>query len=166
MTFNWLAVAGAAFFPMIFGFIWYNPKVFGTAWMRASGLTEESMKDANMVLIFGVSLILSFLLSLEMNFIAIHQNHVFSMVANQPNYTDPTSPTGQWLTQVMAAYGNNFRTYKHGALHGAIAGLFFVLPVLGINALFERKSFKYIAINTGFWVICLAFMGAVISHFK
>jgi hypothetical protein len=44
-------------------------------------------------------------------------------------------------------------------------GLFFALPVLGTNALFQHKGFKYIVINVGYWIITLALMGAVICQF-
>jgi len=39
-----------------------------------------------------------------------------------------------------------------------------VLPVMGVNALFERKGFKYIAINVGFWTVSLALMGGIICQ--
>ncbi|HNL85462.1 MAG TPA: DUF1761 domain-containing protein, partial [Chitinophagales bacterium] len=62
-------------------------------------------------------------------------------------------------------YGNEFRTFHHGALHGALSGLFLIFPVLSINALFERKSWKYIFINSGFWIISFALMGGIICQF-
>ena len=62
----------------------------------------------------------------------------------------------------MAKYGNNFRTFSHGAVHGVLAGLFFVLPVMGTNAMFERKGFKYIAINVGYWIVTLAIMSGIV----
>ena len=37
--------------------------------------------------------------------------------------------------------------------------------VIGINALFERKGFKYIAINAGYWILCLGLMGGVLCAF-
>jgi hypothetical protein len=40
-----------------------------------------------------------------------------------------------------------------------------VLPLIGINSLFERKSFKYIFIHTGYWIISLALMGGVLCQF-
>jgi len=44
----------AALVPTIIGFIWYNPKVFGTAWMASAGLTmETAMKGFNMPLYSG-----------------------------------------------------------------------------------------------------------------
>ena len=58
-----------------------------------------------------------------------------------------------------------FRTFKHGALHGTMAGIFIALPILGTNALFERKGWKYILINTGYWTVTLAIMGGIICQF-
>lgn len=55
MAINWMAILVAAFIPTVIGFIWYNPKVLGNAWMQAAGMTEEKMKGANMPVIFGVS---------------------------------------------------------------------------------------------------------------
>ena len=60
---NLLVVALAALVPMIIGFIYYHPKLAGTAWMNAAGMTEEKVKGGNMPVILIVSYILSFLLS-------------------------------------------------------------------------------------------------------
>lgn len=35
---NILILLAAAVIPMILRFIWYNPKVFGNAWMKASNI--------------------------------------------------------------------------------------------------------------------------------
>ncbi len=50
---NFLILLAADVVPLIIGFVWYNPKVFGTAWMKARDMTEEKAKWANMGLIFG-----------------------------------------------------------------------------------------------------------------
>lgn len=34
-----------------------------------------------------------------------------------------------------------------------------------INALFERRGFKYIAIHTGYWLITLAIIGGLMCQF-
>jgi hypothetical protein len=156
----------AALVPMILGFVWYNPKVFGKAWMAASGVTEDKMKGANMAVIFGVSFVLSFLLAMSLQFMVIHQWAIYSILANEPGLKDPSSEVGMMVANFMAKYGTNFRTFKHGAFHGTIAGIMFVLPVLGTNALFERKGFKYIAVNVGYWTVCLALMGGIICAFS
>ena len=37
---NWIAVAVSAASTLVIGFVWYNPKVFGKAWMESVGMTE------------------------------------------------------------------------------------------------------------------------------
>jgi lysylphosphatidylglycerol synthetase-like protein (DUF2156 family) len=59
----------------------------------------------------------------------------------------------------------DFRTFKHGAFHGIIATIGLVLPIIGINALFERRGFKYIALHVGYWLVCLILMGGFICQF-
>ena len=165
MTFNLPILLLAAIIPLILGFIWYHPKVFGTVWMNASGLNAESMKGVNMVKIFSLTFIFSFIAALAMQFVVIHQFHMYSILANEVGIKDPTSEIGMYLKNFMDKYGNNFRTFKHGALHGTITGIFLIFPIIGINGLFERKSFKYILINAGFWTVSLALMGGIICGY-
>ena len=61
------------------GAIYYNPKVFGNAWMKANGFTEESMAGANMVKIFGFSYLFSVMIAFTLTSITIHQTHIFSL---------------------------------------------------------------------------------------
>lgn len=163
---NFLIVLLAALVPMVMGFIWYNPKVFGTAWMKAAGVTEENKKGANMALIFGLSFLFSFFLAFAIQFMVIHQWSIMSVLANEPGLSDPTSEVGMMVKDFMEKYGTNFRTFKHGAFHGVINGITIVLPILGTNAMFEGKGFKYIALNVGYWTICLALMGGIICQFS
>lgn len=165
MEYNWIVLFGAALIPFAIGGAWYHPKVFGNAWMRATGLTEEQLKGSNMAVIFGLSYFLGLLLAAVMMPFVIHQMHVGSVLMNEAGFGDPQSEVGQFLSSFNEKYGQNFRTFKHGAFHGGIAALFFALPVLGINALFERKSGKYIAIHTGYWVVTLALIGGVVSAY-
>jgi hypothetical protein len=145
--------------PLLIGFIWYNPKVFGNAWMKAAGLTEESMKGANMALIFGLTYLFSFMLSFFMLAIVRHEMGMFSLINGASAEVETMAKT------ILATVGDRYSTFKHGALHGTIAAIFFALPVLGINALFERKSGKYIFIHLGYWVVTLALIGGVMCQF-
>ncbi len=163
---NFLIVLAAAVVPLIIGFVWYNSKVFGKAWMKASDMSEEKAKGANMGVVFGLTFLFSFFLAFAIQFMVIHQFSVFSLLANEPGIMDPKSEMGSWLIEFMSKYGNNFRTFKHGALHGTISGITVVLPILGVNALFERRGFKYIAINVGYWTVCMALMGGIICAFS
>lgn len=165
MNVNFVIILLAALVPTIVGFIWYHPKVLGTVWMNATGLTEEKLKAGNMIVIFVVSLILSVFLAFSIQFMVIHQWGVFSTLAT-PENTGPTSELGMVYTDFMAKYGTNFRTFKHGVFHGVLAGITVVLPILGTNALFERKGFKYIAVNVGYWMITMGIMGGIICQFS
>ncbi|WP_282148669.1 DUF1761 domain-containing protein [Algibacter lectus] len=151
--FNPIALLLAAVSALVVGFVWYNPKVFGTIWMNEAGLTEESMKGANMAKIFVLAFIFAFLLAMTMMQISIHQTGALSLIGGDASKALPS------YTAFMADYGNHFRTYKHGALHGVLAGVF-------VNALFERKSAKYILINAGYWIVTLGVMGAIICGWK
>lgn len=165
MTPNFLILALSALVPMVIGFIWYHPKVMGTVWMNVSGLDEEKLKGANMPLIFLLSYLFSFFIAMALNGMVIHQTHLYSILMNEPGLKETGSELNTYVTAFMAKYGSNFRTFKHGALHGSLAGIFFALPVLGINALFERRGAKYIAIHTGYWIITLCLMGGIICQF-
>lgn len=163
---NFLVTALAALIPLIMGFIWYNPKVMGKAWMRSAGLREEQMKGGNMILIFILTYVFSFMLALILNPVVIHQYGLMSVVAGDPGVLkeDKASEAYLWLLDAMNKYGTTFRTFKHGAFHGTIAAIMFVLPVFGINAMFERKGAKYVMINVFYWIITLALMGGVICQ--
>ena len=162
MPLNWLGVLVSAFIPLVIGFVWYHPKVFGNTWMKASRLTEEDLKAGNMLVIFGLSLVGSFFVATMLQPLVIHQIHVFSIMSSESGFAEEGSKTMLWLKDFMVKYGKNSRGFDHGAVHGALAGVFLISPVIIINALFERKGFKYILINVGYWTLCLTLMGSII----
>ncbi len=161
---NFKMLVIAALVPLVMGFLWYGPMLFKKAWMKEVGFTDDSMKGANMALVFGLSYVLSFLGAIFLQTVVIHQFAVQSSLMK----SGETALTGIDLTyfqDFMASYGDRFRTFKHGALHGAMTGLFLALPIMGTNALFERKSFKYVAINVGYWTVTLALMGGILCQY-
>lgn len=167
MHFNFYAILVAALVPMVMGFIWYNPKLMGNAWMRECGLNEEKLKTANMAVIFGLSFLFSLMLAFIMQMLVIHQFHLGSIFANHTEeMKDPNSAIRVLLKNIMDNYGSEFRTFKHGAFHGFLSALFIVLPVMATNAMFERKSWKYIWINWGYWAISFMIMGGIISAWE
>ncbi|MFG6685321.1 DUF1761 domain-containing protein [Mariniflexile sp. HNIBRBA6329] len=157
---NIYAILVAAVSALVVGFIWYHPKVFGNAWMQAAGLTEDQLKGGNMAKIFGLALLFAFLLASALPALVVHQMGVLSLIGGD------SSVALQSYSDFMTDYGNNFRTIKHGVLHGVLAGIFIALPILGTNAIFERKSAKYIFINAGYWIVTLAIMGGIICAWK
>ncbi|HMI78961.1 MAG TPA: DUF1761 domain-containing protein [Ferruginibacter sp.] len=152
-----LSALAAALSTMLVGFIWYHPKVFGTAWMKAEGLTEEQLKKGNMAKIFGLSFILAFVAGfMVVHPVVIHQFGALGMVGADPEHAKPS------YAAFMADYGTAFRTFKHGALHGTFLGAGLIFPVIAINGLYSHKSWKLILVTAGYWVITLAVMGGII----
>ncbi|OUS02374.1 hypothetical protein A9Q86_03775 [Flavobacteriales bacterium 33_180_T64] len=157
---NPIAILLAAVSALVVGFIWYNPKVFGSAWMKAAGMTDEQIKGGNMAKIFGLALLFALMLAMMMPAMVIHQLGAMSLTGGDVANALPS------YEAFMSDYADAFRTYKHGALHGVIAGVLLALPIIGTNALFERKGAKYILINSGYWIVTLAVMGAIICGWK
>lgn len=164
---NLLIVLAAAVIPLFVGFLYYNEKVLGKAWMKASEMTPEkieSAKGAKMFVIFGLTFLLSCMFALLLFSLVVHQTDLYSMVMNEPGFNQEGSAVMNDLNTWMNAYGTNFRTFKHGAFHGVVLVFFFALPIIGINALFERRSAKYVFIHLGYWTISLALMGGVLCQ--
>ncbi|MGV6831946.1 MAG: DUF1761 domain-containing protein [bacterium] len=140
MSINWLALVCASLLPLVTGFIWYGP-LFGKAWMKETGMTEEKAKQMNPAKTYGLAVIFAFLVA----FFIVPQVFLGGMPPDELHGAE------------------QFMTFKHGALHGAIIGLFVVLPVFATNALFEQKSAKYVMINAGYWVLTMALMAGLIN---
>ncbi|MDU8886246.1 DUF1761 domain-containing protein [Yeosuana sp. MJ-SS3] len=131
---NWLSLIIATLTPSIVGMIYYHPKIFGTVWMKSIGLTEEDFKKQNRVLLFTISLVMSFILSFFLT-----------------NFNNSAGQEGE------------FDTFGHGAFHGLVLSLFIIMPVLVTGGMYELKKFKNIAINLVYWIITLALMGGIVD---
>lgn len=165
MQLNFFACAAiAALIPLLVGFIWYHPKVFGNTWMNLIGLDEAKAKEGfNPALVFGLCYVFAFLISFPLSGIVIHQMGFWSMLQN--HFKEPAIQ--KLFNDVMSTstLATDFRTFKHGALHGAITGIGIALPVIATSALFERRGFKYIAIAAGYWILVLLLMGGFLCQF-
>ncbi|MEO8219093.1 MAG: DUF1761 domain-containing protein [Acidobacteriota bacterium] len=60
---NFMAVFVAALSAFLLGGLWYSPALFGRAWQKETGLSDEDLKARNPGLIFGGSFLLSLLAS-------------------------------------------------------------------------------------------------------
>ena len=145
--------------PMVIGFMWYNEKTFGKIWMQETGMTREKAQNANMIKTFGLTILFSLMVSTMLYQIVIHQNSLASLVMG-----DNSPETLQWLKDAMSKYGNNFRTFRHGMVHGFMTGLFLILPAVGVSSQFEMKSWKYILITAGYWIVSMMLMGGIICQ--
>ena len=67
ITFNYLAILTATVSSFVLGGLWYSPLMFGSAWMRELGFTEESLKaKGNIGLIMGVSFLLELIMAVNL----------------------------------------------------------------------------------------------------
>ncbi|MEM6687587.1 MAG: DUF1761 domain-containing protein [Bacteroidota bacterium] len=139
---NWMALAVAALSTLIIGFLWYGP-LFGKAWMKETGITEAQAQKG-MPLRFGLSVVLAF--------IAVFFIYATSVITG-----------GMPPHEVHSIDNSQFHTFGHGALHGVGAALFLVMPALVTNSLFEQRSWKYMCINVGYWVVTFAIMGGIVN---
>ena len=164
---NFIAISVASLVPILLGMIWYSNFMFGKIWMKEAGLSLDQMKTGSMAVIFGCSFLFSFMLAFNIQSLTIHQFAIPSalMLAIE----DPTrKESAQAIIDSFTTgiYANDFRTFKHGLLHGIISAIFIVLPVIGMNSLFEKRSFKYIFIHVGYWIISFGIMGGIVSAWK
>lgn len=163
----WLALP-IALIPILIGFFWYGKMGFHNAWMREAGLTEAEIAGGNMVKIMGLSLLYSFLVSCFVPLFTIHQTSLSGMFGTS---SDQWMVAGSELmtrldgiNDLTGVYTHHLH-FGHGAAHGLMIALLFVGPIFWINGLFERKSWKYMLIHTGYWAICLTLMGGVWAQF-
>ncbi|MCK9409541.1 MAG: DUF1761 domain-containing protein [Bacteroidetes bacterium] len=63
---NWFAVFCAALSSFMLGGVWYSPLMFGNAWMKVAGMTEESVKQGNPAKIYGGAFVLALIASINL----------------------------------------------------------------------------------------------------
>jgi hypothetical protein len=164
MQFNAYIFFVAGLVPLVIGFIWYNPKVLGNAWLKSIDMTTEKMKGGNMFLIIGLSYLMGVLLAMGLLPLVVHQMGFMSSLEGEVGIHDQASDVAKYAQQYYDTYGTRFRTFKHGAFHGALVAFFLALPFFGMNALYEKKSLKYVGIHLGYWIITLCIMGGILCQ--
>lgn len=129
--FNLLAVVlgAVAFFAV--GAIWYSV-LFGKAWQKETGITDEVAAQGNMPLIFGLCFLLELVISATL----------WHLIAR----TD-ASPHGVMLMAVGL-------------------GACVMVPAIGINYLYLRKTMKHFLIDAGHFIVGMAAMGGVFLLFR
>ena len=63
----------------------------------------------------------------------------------------------------LAAFIGPESDWQFGAMAGGLAGLGWVATAIGINYLFERRSFRFWLINAGYMVVSFTLMGAILG---
>jgi hypothetical protein len=119
---NYLAIAAAGIAAFVLGGLWYSPALFGRAWQREVGLSDDALKQGNMARIFGTALVLSLIAAF-----------VFALFLGPR----PSMPLGlgagfsAGLCWVASSFGMNYlfarRSFKLFAIDGGYHTLQFTL---------------------------------------
>ena len=123
---NLLAILVAAAAGFLVGGLWYGP-LFGKVWMTENNFTEEELRGANMLKIYGLTFAFS----------------VLSAV---------------FLGHLLAFFDANARSTMMISVGIALG---YIVPAIGTNYLFARKSGKLFAVDAGYWIVFYAAMGIV-----
>lgn len=118
------------------GAIWYSPMLFGKLWMAESGISEEKRSKMDKGHTIGI-FVATFFLSLIMAFIS---------------------------SQLVSLTNSN--SISSGCLLGLLLWIGFIAVSMGINNLYEDKSFKFYLINAGYFLLGLLEMNVILSIWK
>ena len=58
---NWISISVAAVSAFVLGGLWYSPVLFGKAWAKTAGLSDEQRSKINPAKTYGLSFVLCFL---------------------------------------------------------------------------------------------------------
>ncbi len=163
MESNYWILLAAALVPNIVGMIWYG-FIFKSTWLQTVGKSEDELKEGNRAIAFIITYIVGLFLALGLMPIVIHQLGVFQMLNDVKELEDVNSDLSKTLANLLTSFGDNFRSFKHGMLHGALTALFFILPTIAMNAYYERRNWKYVAVNVGFMMVCMAIIGGIVCQ--
>lgn len=135
---NLLAVLVGAVISLVVGTLWYSPMLFGNQWMKSMGWSkkdvEKMKKDPKGKAKMMKSYFGMFIGSLVMSFV----------LAMFVDYAGAT-------------------TLATGAFVGVIAAIGFVVTSKLSDYLFEGRSQEGLLIGSGYYVVTLAIIGAVLT---
>lgn len=130
---NFLAVVVAGVAAWALGAMWYSPILFSKVWQREIGHSDEDLKNANFVLIFGTSAVMMMVMALGMA-ILMYGHGMGEMV-----------------------------NWKNGAVMGLVAGALFVAPSIAINYLYQRRSLTLFAIDAAYQILFMGIIGLILG---
>src|SRR3989344_2369946 len=133
---NYWAVVVGAIISVVLGMIWYNPKVFGTAWIGAQGKSMDEMLAKMKA--SGKSMtnqyIIQIVSALVMNYVLAHFVSLLGQV-----------------------------TFMDGATLGFWLWLGFVATAMIGMVLWEGKPWKYFSIVAGYHLVNMLIVGGLLA---
>ncbi|CAN5638774.1 hypothetical protein BH10BAC2_BH10BAC2_29240 [soil metagenome] len=128
-TINWWAVLVAGISSFVLGGVWYSPALFGNGWMKDNNLTIEEIKKGNFGKIYGITFILSLIMSANL---AMFLNDAKTDVAWG---TTAGFLAGLWVFCAVAMHGLfEHRTGRLIFINGgySIVGLMLMGAIIGL----------------------------------
>ena len=123
---NFIAVAVAAIANMALGFIWYHPRVLGTAWMHEIGKTEEELSDPGPA--YALTLVGSFVTAYVL---ALIIGHVGAASLGGGALTGLVAGVGF----VATSFGSDALFHERSLRHYLISAGFYVVSLLIMGAI-------------------------------
>ena len=153
----------SALIPVVLGFIWYHPNVFGN---RVANNAAQPVSQIGLmgnfkriIWIYLFSMLLSYVILL----LSVHQFGPHLLFFGESQMSDPNYGAHAFLANFMEQYGDRHRSFGHGVIHGAELGLFMGIALIGSTALMEGRTIKSMWLHIFFWLICMALMGGVLA---
>ncbi len=131
---NMWVILGAGFAKFFFGWFWYNPKFFGKAYLESASISENEMKKR-----MGVGMATYLVSSLVMAFFLVHSIKYAQMAHCLQE---------GWIGGIQG---------------GFITWLGFVATVQADTATTEKKALKWFSVNSGFQLVGMLIMGAILA---
>jgi hypothetical protein len=123
---NWWAIIVASISAFVLGGAWYSPAMFGNVWMKVAGMTEESVKKANMAKIFGGSFVLILIAAVNLGmFLGPNSDLAFGIAAG--------AATG--IGWVVPAFGVVYLFEQRPTLQWFINGAYWVVTFIIMGAI-------------------------------
>ena len=140
-TINYFAVLVSAIIFFIIGGLWYSPVLFANPWIKAMGFSDEKLKEMKENGPGAKPFIISFIGGLIMAFVTAHIVDFMKVVFSDSGMSNLAIglTTGFWLwLGYIATYSLNTISY-------------------------ESKSWTFYFINTGYQLVGLFIMGAILA---
>ena len=69
------------------------------------------------------------------------------------------------VSPIIAAHGEEM-AWHHGMFHGLMVGLMFIVPSIGINYLYQRKSMKLFLIDAVYQILIVVIAGLILGLWR
>ncbi len=159
MNLNYYAFFLISFVPLFIGFFWYHPKSVIKKWWREEFKSPKEFSFLQLITCF----VLSFTLVYGYINLVIHQMGFYELF-----FTDIMTGSEEAkivVTEFLGKYGDKHRHFGHGVFHGAINAFVFALPFIGIHAILDQRSKRYVAYHFSYWLVTSMIICGLISEF-